>query len=245
LSVTDKFPLLGAVPVGVNVTVIVQLAFCAIPAPVVEQVPPETAKGPVVEIFENVTFVAVVLVFFTVTVIGALVVPCACAGKVSEGGVKVTEIACAVVVPLRVTVCGFPVALSSNTSVPELGAVPVGLNVTRIVHEVSGAIPVPPVAQVPPATANGPVVVALVKTAFAALVLLFSTVTVIGALVVPCACAGKVTLAGNVIVSGCTPVPDKLTVCTVFGPFALLVTVNSPCTAPAPVGANETLTLQL
>jgi len=90
LSVTDKFPLLGAVPVGVNVTVIVQVAFCAIPGPVVEHVPPDTAHGPVVEIFENVTFVALVLVFFIVTVIGALVVFCACAGKVSEGGVKVT-----------------------------------------------------------------------------------------------------------------------------------------------------------
>jgi hypothetical protein len=74
LSVIESVPLLAAVPVGVNVTKMVQLAFCAMPLPVVEQVPPETANGPVVEIFENVTFVALVLVFFTVTVIGALVV---------------------------------------------------------------------------------------------------------------------------------------------------------------------------
>ncbi len=245
MSVTDKFPLLGAVPVGVNVTVIVQVAFCAFPGPDVEHVPPETANGPVVEIAEKVTFVALVLVFFTVTVIDALVVFCACAGKVSEGGVKVTVTAAAVVVPLNVTLCGFPVALSSSTSVPELGAVPVGVNVTRIVHEVSGAIPVPPVGHVPPEIANGAAEPALVITRFATLELLFCTVTVIGALVVFCACAGKVRLGVTVIVSGETPVPDKLTVCTVFGPFALLVTVNSPCTAPAPVGANETLTLQL
>jgi len=137
------------------------------------------------------------------------------------------------------------VALSSITKVPELGAVPVGVNVTRIVHELSGVMPAPPKVQLPPATANGPVVVAVLSTAFTTLVALLVTVTIIGALVVPCACAGNATLAGNVIVSGCTPVPDKLTVCTVFGPFALLVTVNSPCTAPAPVGANETVTLQL
>jgi len=77
LSVIESVPLLAAVPVGVKVTKIVQLAFFAIPAPVVEHVPPETANGPVGEIFENVTFVALVLVFFTVTVIGALVVFCA------------------------------------------------------------------------------------------------------------------------------------------------------------------------
>jgi hypothetical protein len=103
LSVTDKFPLLGAVPVGVNVTVIVQVAFCAIPAPDVEQVPPETANGPDAEIAEKVTFVAVLPVFFTVTVIGALVTPCTVAGKVSEGGVKVTVMVCTKVVPLNGT----------------------------------------------------------------------------------------------------------------------------------------------
>jgi len=89
--------------VGVNVTVIVQVAFCAIPGPVVEHVPPETANGPVVEIAENVTFVALVLVFFTVTVNGALVTFCTVAGKVSEGGVKVTVTGCAVVVPFNGT----------------------------------------------------------------------------------------------------------------------------------------------
>ncbi len=101
MSVTDKFPLLGAVPVGVNVTVIVQVAFCAIPGPVVEHVPPETANGPVVEIAEKVMFVAVLLVFFTVTVKGELVTFCTVAGKVSEGGVNVTV--SAAVVPLNGT----------------------------------------------------------------------------------------------------------------------------------------------
>ncbi len=65
--------------------------------------PPETVNGPVVEIAENVTFVALVLVFFTVTVNGALVTFCAVAGKVSEGGVKVTVMDCAAVVPLNGT----------------------------------------------------------------------------------------------------------------------------------------------
>src|SRR5271169_2191640 len=103
LSVIESVPLLAAVPVGVKVTKIVQLAFCAIPGPDVEQVPPETANGPVVEIAEKVMFVAKLLVFFTVTVIGALVTPCTVAGKVSEGGVVVSEIVCINVVPLNGT----------------------------------------------------------------------------------------------------------------------------------------------
>lgn len=179
--------------------------------------------------FEKVTLIAVVLVFFTVTVIGALVVFCACAGKVSVGGVTETVgVACAVVVPLNATLCGFPVALSASVKVPELGAVPVGVKVTRIVHELSGGIPLPPMAQVPPAaTANGPVIVALLKIQFAALLSLFVTVTVIGLLVVFCACAGKVRLGVMVMVSGFTPVPERLTVCTVSGPAALLVIVNN------------------
>jgi hypothetical protein len=84
--------------------------------------------------FENVTFVALVLVFFTVTVIGPLVVFCACAGNVNVAGNTVTVIACAVVVPLKVTLCGLPAALSVIESIPMLGAVPVGVNVTRMVQ---------------------------------------------------------------------------------------------------------------
>lgn len=247
LSVIESVPVLGAVPVGVNVTWIVQEAFCAIPAPVVEQVPPlATANGPVVEIFENVTFVADGLLLSTVTIIALLVVFNACCGKVKLGGETCTVICAAEVVPLSATLCGFPVALSRIVSVPELGAVPVGVKLTRIVHELSGVIPAPPKKQVPPGEiANGPLVDALAITAFAALVGLFVTVTARGCPVVLMACAGNVMLAGSEIVSGETPVPDKVTVCTVFGPSASLVTVNVPSTSPVPVGAKLTLTLQL
>lgn len=246
LSLIESVPVLGAVPVGVNVTKIVQLAFCAIPLPVVEQVPPETANGPVVAMIEKVTLTAVALVFFTVTVMGALVVFRFCAGKVSVGGVTVTVAVAVAVVPLSVTVCGLPVALSSNTSVPLLGAVPVGVNVTNTVQELPGEMPVPPSVQVPPAaTAKGPVVAKLDRTAFATLLTLLVSVTVTGPLVVFCGVAGKDTLEGRRIVRGVTPVPDKLTVCTVPGPFASLVTVRVPCTGPTAVGANEMLKLQL
>ena len=208
LSVIDKFPLLAAVPVGVNVTVIVHVAFCAMPAPLVEQVPPETAKGPVVEILEKVMFVAKLLVFFTVTVIGALVVFSICAGNVRLGGVVVSEIVCTNVVPLNGTSCGLPVALSVTDKFPLLGAVPVGVNVTVIVQVAFCAIPGPDVEQVPPETAKGPVVEIAEKVTFVAVLLVFFTVTVIGALVTFCTVAGNVSdggvnvtdIAGGVVV---------------------------------------------
>lgn len=75
LSAIVKVPLLGAVPVGVNVTAIVQLAPAESGELSVEQVPPETVNGPSpVEIFENVMVCDEVLVFFTVTDIGELAV---------------------------------------------------------------------------------------------------------------------------------------------------------------------------
>ena len=200
LSAIESVPLLGAVPVGVNVTAIVQLAPAASGEASVEQVPPETANGPSpVEIFVNVIVPPPVLVFFTVTDIGLLVVFCSVAGNVKVPGVTVTEIVCTVVVPLKVTNCGLPVALSVIDKFPLLGAVPVGVNVTVIVHVAFCAMPAPVVEQVPPETANGPVVEILEKVMFVAVLLVFFTVTVIGALVVFTICAGNVRLGGVVV----------------------------------------------
>ena len=57
LSAMVRTPLLGSVPVGVNVTPIVQLAPTAIPGGppslVTAQLPPETANGPLAEIPEK------------------------------------------------------------------------------------------------------------------------------------------------------------------------------------------------
>jgi hypothetical protein len=201
LSAIESVPLLGAVPVGVNVTVIVQLDPAGSGEASVEQLPPETANGPPspAEMLVNVIVPPPVLVFFTVTVIGLLVVFCSVAGNVKVPGVTVTEIVCAVVVPLKDTNCGLPVALSVIDKFPLLGAVPVGVNVTVIVHVAFCAMPAPVVEQVPPETANGPVVEILEKVMFVAVLLVFFTVTVIGALVVFTICAGNVRLGGVVV----------------------------------------------
>jgi hypothetical protein len=134
LSTIVKVPLLAAVPVGVNVTRIVQLEPAGSGDASVEQVPPETANGSLVEILENVSVSEFVLVFFTVTVIGALVVFCACAGNVTVAGATVTVVTGTKVVPLNVTLCGLLAALSVMESFPLLGAVPVGVNVTVMVQ---------------------------------------------------------------------------------------------------------------
>jgi len=199
LSAIESVPLLGAVPVGVNVTVIVQLAPAASGELSTAQLPPDTANGPVGEIFVKVTVPPPVLVFFTVAVIGLLVVFCSVAGNVRVPGVTVTEMVCTVVVPLKATNCGLPVALSVIDRFPLLGAVPVGVNVTVIVHEAFCAMPGPVVEQVPPETAKGPVVEILEKVMFVAKLLVFFTDTVIGALVVFTICAGNVTLGGVVV----------------------------------------------
>jgi len=201
LSEIVSVPLLGFVPEGVNVTAIVHEAPAANGEASVEQVPPETANGPPspAEMLVNEIVPPPVLVFFTVTVIGLLVVFCSVAGNVKAPGVTVTEMVCTVVVPLNATNCGLPVALSVIDRFPLLGAVPVGVNVTVIVQVAFCAMPAPEVEQVPPETANGPVVEILEKVMFVAKLLVFFTDTVIGALVVFTICAGNVTLGGVVV----------------------------------------------
>jgi hypothetical protein len=246
LSVIPKLPVLGAVPVGVNVTAIVQLAPAASGELSVEHVPPDTRNGPsLVEIFVNEIVCDAVLVFFTVTDIGELVVFCSVAGNVSEPGVTVT-VGCPAVVPCSVTVCGLPdVALSVIVKAPVLAAVPVGVKVTKIVQLAPAASGEASVEQVPPDTANGPDVAMLEKLSVSEPVLVFFTVTVIAALVVFCACAGKVTLAGVTItvVTCVVVVPLKPTLCGL--PVALSVTKSVPLLAAVPVGVNVTRIVQL
>jgi len=72
-------------------------------------------------------------VFFTVITLPALVVPTACAAKVSLAGVTVITTG-AVPVPDSDTVCGLEAALSITVSMPGRLPVFVGENVTEIVQ---------------------------------------------------------------------------------------------------------------
>src|SRR5271167_1081524 len=124
---------------GVNSTLIVQLAPAA-SVPVALHIPPELGSGtekssasspPIVN---PLKLTVAVLVFFTVTLSGALVVVSACEPNARLLGVTVTVAVPGVPVPVKVTVCGLPVALSVNVIVPVRVPVAVGLNVIENTH---------------------------------------------------------------------------------------------------------------
>jgi hypothetical protein len=110
LSVTLTDPVLVPLAVGLNTTLILQLASAA---RLVPQVVVETAKSPVAEIEMPVSELAVLLV--RVSVLAALVVPTVCGGNRMLAGVKV---ACGPPVPESGTVCGLFEALSVIVTLP-------------------------------------------------------------------------------------------------------------------------------
>lgn len=103
LSATETVAVRVPTVVGLNVTDIVQLLVAAnvVPHGVVPL--PTDAKSPVVVMASDVLAEPV---FFTVTVLPALVVPTVCAANVSLVGVTVTVTVAAAPVPVSVTVCG-------------------------------------------------------------------------------------------------------------------------------------------
>jgi hypothetical protein len=116
---------------GVNSTLIVQLAPAANVPVALHPAPDEgsgtaksSAPGPLVVNPAKLT--AAVLVFITVTLCAALVVLTACEPNVKLSGVTVAV--SGVPVPVNVTVCGLPVALSVNVIAPVRVPVAVGLN---------------------------------------------------------------------------------------------------------------------
>jgi hypothetical protein len=121
-------------------------------------------------------------VLVTVTGSAALVAPTNWFSKLRRGTDRL--IAGAVPVPVRLTVCGLPLALSVSVRLPERLPVAVGVNVTlikQLLPAATGAL----VLQVVPlaATAKSPVAAMLVKVKEAVPVLV--TVTGLAALVVP------------------------------------------------------------
>ena len=144
--------------------------------------------------------------------------------------------------PLKLTVCGLPLALSVSVRLPERLPVAVGVNVTLIRQlplAATGAV----VLQVVPlaATAKSPAAAMLVKLRDT--VPLLVTVTALAALVVPTCSLPKLTLVVLRLMPGAVPVPLKLTVCGL--PLALSVSVRLPERLPVAVGVNVTLIRQL
>jgi hypothetical protein len=135
LSVMVRVPVTAVSVVGVKVTLIVQFALAARLAGQLLV----WAKGALVETLTLV--IALVPAFVRVTGCDALVVPTATPENVR----LLVEREAPEAVPVKVTVCGLPLALSVMVRVPLTVPGAVGVNVTLIAQEAPAAMPVPQV----------------------------------------------------------------------------------------------------
>src|SRR5580704_18778339 len=180
--------------------------------------------------------------FDTVTVCAALVVPTAWLPNVNEVGE--IPIATATPVPVSVTVCGLPVALSVNVIVPVRVPAAVGVKVMWNVHGVPSTAMLGHCASVAPA--KSPVVAMLVNVT--AVFPVFDTVNVSGELVDPKPSIPNGNEVGAIVIIppvAAVPVPVSVivVVCGVVLPALVYVTVTVPVNAPVAVGVNVTLTM--
>lgn len=140
--------------------------------------------------------------------------------------------------PLRLTVCGLPAALSLTVSVPVAVPVCCGVKVTLMEQLAPGATLEPQSSL----SAKSPVVAMPVMLSVSPPVL--ERVTVCGRLVVPTACESKVRLVGERLAAGgVTPVPARVMVCGDPSPVSVKVTV--PTLVPVDEGEKATEMVQL
>ena len=182
LNVAARAP----VAVGVNVTLIVQLAVAArlpdglhVPAPAALANAKSLLLAPLIE--NPAKFTAVDPVLLTVTLSAPLVAFSGWAANVKLLGATVTVPVPLVPVPVSVTVSGLPVALSVNVIVPVRVPVAFGVNVIENVHGSPSTGMLGHCASVAPA--KSPDVTMLVNVTVTPP--MFETVTVCAALVVP------------------------------------------------------------
>jgi hypothetical protein len=163
-------------------------------------------------LLETVIDIAAVVLFFTVKVLAALVVPWATEPKAREAGVSVIG---ATPVPVRVAVCGLPRPVYATVMLPVCALAAVGVKVALTVHVDFAAKEAPQVF----VSANGAAVE--IVSPDIAVADEFLTVNVDAALVVPSPTEPKLRDAG-VIVIGDVPVPVNVTV-WVAGEVVVLV----------------------
>lgn len=158
--------------------------------------------------------------------------------------------ACAAPVPVNVTFCGLPVALSATFKVAVRVPLVAGVNST-LIWQYAPPASVPVGLHIvtefgkgtPKSPAFVPVTVNPEKLTVA--VLVFVTVTLIGELVVPTISEANVKLAGDTVTAGVVlaPVPVSGTVCGL--PVALSAMLMEAERPPAAVGVKVTLIEQL
>lgn len=237
--VAERFP----EPAGLNTTPTVQLAPMASVAPQVLELAamlksPELA--PAMEmgfVVANVTNALPVLVI--VTVVGLLDVPWVAVNAGTGLGVIVTGAPAAVPVPESTADCGLPAALSVTTNAPSRTPVAVGLKVSETMQLPLAASVAPQLFEAiakSPALAPPSAMPLMFKRAPPVLPM----VTVIAALVAPCAVLGKPIVPLGVKVTtgalGGVPVPVKATNCGL--PLALSATARLAVRAPVADGVK-------
>lgn len=226
LSVTFNVPVRVPVAVGVNTTLIVQLAFAA---RLVVHVVAETLKSPVV--VTAILLSATVCLFDRVNTFAALVVPTVCAAYALLAGPSVTG---TIPVPDKGTVCGLFDALSVSVNVPVRAPNAVGVKVTLILHDA-------PAAKVLP---HGFGLVVCPKSPLIAMLLMFSvavpvlvTVNSFPAAVCPTTTLPKANDVGARVTIGPPPlaftVSCNVVVCVRLPDTPVMVTVEVPVAAVA------------
>jgi hypothetical protein len=172
-----------------------------------------------------------------VTDCAGLVVPRVWVMKVRLEAVRVTV--GLVPVPVRLTVCGLPAALSEMFTVAVRLPAAAGVNVTLIVQFSSAASELPHVEVSGKSAALAPVTAMLVK--FKVPLPLFVRVTVWAAALVPTNWLPKVRELRERPTPGEVPVPVRF---SVWGlPLALSVNTTEAVRTPAALGVNVTLTV--
>ena len=144
-------------------------------------------------------------------------------------------------VPVRLTVCGLPAALSAILTAAVRAPAAVGVNATLIVQLPPAATEPPHVLLTEKSPAFAPVrlMPLMLKLVFPVL----SRVVLCAALVVPTFWLLKLRLDGVRLTDEAPPVPVRLTVCGL--PAALSEMLTAAVRAPATVGVNVTLIVQL
>ena len=144
-------------------------------------------------------------------------------------------------VPLRLTVCGLPAALSETEIVAERVPAAVGLKVTLIVQLAPFATEVPQLFVCEKSAAFVPVIVILEIVSVPLPVL--NNVTPLTGLEVPTAWLGNVRFEVLKLTPEDIPVPVRAAVCGL--PDALSLMDTLACRVPAATGVNVTLIVQL
>src|ERR1019366_7284922 len=226
LSATLNNPVLVPVAVGVNVTLILQLALAA---RLVVQVVVETLKSPVVEI--TMLFSVTLCLLVRVNTFAVLVVPTFCAGYVALAGANVAG---GMPVPDSGTVCGLFVALSVIVRFPVRSPSWVGVKVTLITQFFPAASVLP----------QGFVLVVCAKSPLVAMLLMFSvavpvllSVTLFAGVVTPTTVLPNVREVGTRVTTGLPPLAFTVRLSVVVFVNApdvpVIVTVTVPVAAVA------------